>query len=134
MNKTVQEKMHQQHVEWSKAIEAWQVDIEHWKKDLRAALQELETIREAMQDSLTALDNHSDSVWEHQQRLKAHEAVVCEEAKSASNQTDKSWAVTHDAESSRHERLDDAHQRIKHHQHGVVAEVKRLLGRMMEAI
>jgi hypothetical protein len=134
MSKTVHQKMHQQHVEWDKAAETWQGDISHWKKGLEAALLDLDAIREAMQDSLIALGHHADSVWEHQQRLKAHEAVVCEEAKAASNQTDKAWAETHDAESSRHQRLGDAHERIKRHQHGVVAEVKRLLGKMMEAI
>ena len=134
MSKPVHQKMHQQHVEWSKATDTWQTDIDHWKTGLQKALGDLDAIREAMQDSLTALQHHADSVWEHQQRLKAHEAVVCEEAKAASNQTDKGWAATHDAESSRHERLGDAHERIKHHQHDVVAEVKRLLGKMMEAI
>lgn len=134
MSKTVHQKMHQQHVEWGKAVDAWQVDIQHWKTGLQEALRDLDAIREAMQDSLNALEHHGDSVWEHQQRLKAHEAVLCAEAKAASSQTDRDWATTHDAESSRHERLGDAHQRIKRHQHGVVAEVKRLLAKMMEAV
>lgn len=134
MSKSVHQKMHEQHLEWGKATDTWQVDIDHWKKGLQAALQDLDTIREAVQSSLTALEHHAESVWEHQQRLKAHEAVVCEEAKAASNQTDKDWSATHDAESARHERLRDAHERIKHYEHAVLAEVKRLLGKMMEAV
>ena len=134
MSKTVHQKMHQQHVAWGKAVEAWQVDIGHWKTGLREALRDLDVIREAMQDSLTALEHHADSVWEHQQRLRAHEAVLGAEARAASNQTDRDWAATHEAESSRHERLGDAHERIKHHQHGVVAEVRRLLATLMQAV
>ncbi|MGD2075242.1 MAG: hypothetical protein PVI91_00855 [Gammaproteobacteria bacterium] len=134
MSKTVQQKMHEQHLQWDRDTQTWRSDIEQWKSELQAAVRDLDTIAEAMRDSLLALENHGDTVWEHVQRLKAHELVVDEEAKEGANRTDREWATRHEAESSRHDRLSDAHERIKRHQHGMVAEVKRLLERMMEAV
>ncbi len=134
MSKTIHQKMHEQHLEWDKDLESWRLDLDHWKQELQDAIRDLNTIREAMSDSLTALESHGDTLWEHQQRLKAHDGVVGQEAREGANQTDKEWAATHQAESSRHQRLVDAHARIKRHQHAVVAEVKHLLDKMMEAV
>ena len=134
MSNTVHDKMHEQHLQWGRDAQTWRSDIEQWKRELQDATRDLDTIAEAMRDSLLALDNHGDDVWEHVQRLKAHEPIVDEEAKEGNEVTDEGWAARHEGESSRHARLSDAHERIKRHQHSMVAEVKRLLERMMEAV
>jgi hypothetical protein len=134
MSKTVHQKMHEEHLHWDRDAQTWRSDVEQWKRELEDAVRDLDTIGEAMRDSLLALDNHADAVWDHVQRLKAHEPILDEEVKEGANRTDESWAAAHEAESSRHARLSDAHERIKRHQHGMVAEVKHLLERMMEAV
>ena len=134
MSKTIHQKMHEQHSEWQSDLQTWQADIELWKKELQAAVNDIATIDAALRDSLTALESHADTVWEHQQRIKAHEGVIGQESREGANKTDKAWAATHDAESSRHRQVADAHARIKDHQHAVVTEVRRLMNRIMEAI
>ena len=134
MSKTIHQKMHQQHVQWASDLETWVQDIDLWKKEIQEAISQLSTVNSMLGDALTALENHADTVWEQQQQLKAHEGVISQEAMQASNKTDKDWATMHHSEAMRHERIADAHGRIKQHQHGVVAELNRLMHKLTEAM
>lgn len=128
MSKTVQQKMHAQHRQWQSDSETWRSDIDEWKKELRVALGDLREVEDMLRDSLDALAAHADSVWENEQRRCAHELELREEARSGSEKkTDKAWAKQHREHAARHERLANAHVRIKKYQHNVVAEVRRLL-------
>jgi len=134
MSKSIHEQAHEEHARWQSDLETWVADIDQWKNQLKAAIGDLGTIGDSMDDALSALESHADSIWQHQQRTRAHEGVVSQEAREGSGETDPAWAATHAEESSLHGRLGDAHERIKHHQHAVVAEVKRLLGKALEAM
>ena len=128
MSKTIQQKMHEQHRRWQSDSDAWRSDIDEWNKELRVALGGLREVEDMLRDSLDALAVHADSVWEGEQRRHAHELALREEVKSgAEKKTDKAWARIHQAYAARHERISDAHARIKKYQHKVVAEVMRLL-------
>jgi len=128
MSKTIQQKMHKQHRQWQSDSETWRADIDEWNKELRVALGDLREVEDMLRDSLDALAVHADSVWESEQRRGAHELALREEAMSgAEKKTDKAWAKAHREHTARHERLADAHARIKKYQHKVVAEVTRLL-------
>ncbi|MBI3777750.1 MAG: hypothetical protein HY274_02365 [Gammaproteobacteria bacterium] len=92
------------------------------------ALGDLREVEDMLRDSLDALAAHADSVWESEQRRCAHELALREEAKAgAEKKTDKAWAKSHREHAVRHERMADAHARIKQYHHKVVAEVMRLL-------
>jgi len=128
MSKTIQQKMHAQHRQWQSDSDTWRSDIDEWKKELRTALADLREVEDMLRDSLDALALHADSVWENEQRRCAHELDLREEAKSGvEKKTDKGWAKIHRAHAARHERLADAHARIKKQQHKVVAAVMRLV-------
>ena len=128
MSKTIQQKMHEQHRRWQSDCDAWRSDIDEWNKELRVALGGLREVEDMLRDSLDALGVHADSMWESEQRRHAHELALREEVKSgAEKKTDKAWARIHQAYAARHERISDAHARIKKYQHKVVAEVMRLL-------
>ena len=128
MSKTIQQKMHEQHRRWQSDSETWRADVDEWNKELRAALGDLREVEDMLRDSLDALAFHADSVWESEQRHGAHELALREEAMSgAEKKTDKAWAKAHREHAARHERLADAHARIKKYQHQVVAGVMRLL-------
>ena len=128
MSKTIQQKMHAQHRQWQSDSETWRGDIDEWNKELRVALGDLREVEDMLRDALEALAVHADGVWESEQRRCAHELALREEAMSgAGKKTDKAWAKAHREHAARHERLADAHARIKKYQHQVVAEVMRLL-------
>ena len=128
MSKTIQQKMHAQHRQWQSDSETWRSDIDEWKKELRVALGDLREVEDMLRDSLDALAAHADSVWESEQRRCSHELELREEFISGTaKKTDKAWGKTHREHAARHERLADAHARIKKYQHQVVAEVMRLL-------
>ena len=128
MSKTIQQKMHEQHRRWQSDSETWRSDIDEWNKELRMALADLREVEDMLRDSLDALAVHADSVWESEQRRHAHELELREEMKTgAEKKTDKAWAQLHREHAAQHQRLSDAHARIKKYQHKVVAEVRRLL-------
>jgi len=128
MSKTSQQKMHEQHRRWQSDSDTWRSDIDEWNKELRAALGDLREVEDMLRDALDALAVHADSVWENEQRRCAHELELQEEVKSGvEKKTDKTWAKSHRKHAARHERLADAHARIKTYQHNVVAGVMRLL-------
>jgi len=128
MSKTIQQKMHAQHRQWQSDSETWRSDIDEWNKELRVALGDLREVEDMLRDSLDALAVHADSVWESEQRRGAHELALREEIQTGvKRKTDKAWAKVHRQHAARHERLVDAHARIRKYQHKVVAEVMRLL-------
>jgi hypothetical protein len=128
MSKTIQQKMHKQHRQWQSDSDTWRSDIDEWNKELRTALGDLREVEDMLRDSLDSLAVHADNVWESEQRRCAHELALREEAKTGvEKKTDKAWARTHREHAAWHERLADAHARIKQHQHKVVAGVRRLL-------
>ncbi|HEC17363.1 MAG TPA: hypothetical protein ENI99_12445 [Sedimenticola sp.] len=134
MSKSIQQKMHEQHVVWQRDHEAWLADIDQWKKQLQGILANLSEVEIALRDALDAIEAHADAVWDNQQRLRAHELAISEEARLGANKTDKEWAAAHSKQASRHERLAEAHERIKKHHHSVIAAAERLLNKISKPL
>jgi hypothetical protein len=135
MSKSIQERFHRQHRQWQDDHAAWRSDIDAWRKELAAALAALAEVEDMLRDSSEALALHADTVWEGEQRLRAHELELWQEARTgAPHKTDRQWAAVHHREAARHERLADAHARIKRHQHRVVAGAMKLLARARAAM
>lgn len=88
-----------------------------------------------LRDSIEALEAHADTVWESAQRARAHETVLSQEVTTGNpRKTDKRWAAVHHRQTVRHERLADAHGRIRGYHRTVVAEVMKLLKRARAAM
>ncbi len=134
MSNSIQQKMHQQHVKWQSDNETWLADIDEWRKELNTALTELSEVETVMRDSLDALESHASTIWENQQRNQAHELVISEELRSGENSTNKDWETTHLEQAAKHERVADAHERIKHYHHTTVAECAKLIKKVRSAL
>jgi hypothetical protein len=127
MSKTIQQKMHEQHSRWQSDSDTWRADVDEWNTELRTALRDLREVEDVLRDALDALAVHADSLWEAEQQRCAHELALRAEAVSgAKKKTDKAWAKSHHEHAARHERLADAHARIRKYQHKVIVEVMRL--------
>ncbi len=123
MSTSIQEKFHRQHRQWQGDHATWRADIDAWRGELRAARAALAEVEDMLRDSLEGLETHADAVWEGAQRVRAHELVLRQEAMTGDHR-----------QAARHERLADAHARIKRHHHTVVAEVMKLLTRARAAM
>jgi hypothetical protein len=134
MSKPIQQKQHEQHRAWQRDHEAWRADVGRWRKELQAAQAELAEVRIMLQDSLDALETHADAVWENEQRIRAHELVLGAEVREGKRKTDKAWAAIHSRHALAHERLNEAHTRIKQHHRTVIAEIARLVNRARRAM
>lgn len=135
MSKSLQEKLHRQHCQWQDDHVAWRADIDAWRSELRAAQAALEEVENTLRDSLDALEVHADAVWESEQRARAHELALCQEAMTGNpRKTDKQWAAVHHKQTAQHERLTDAHARVRRHHSTMVAQVMKLLKRARAAM
>ena len=135
MSKSLQEKLHRQHRQWQDDHVAWRADLDAWRGELRAAQAALEEVQNTLRDSLDALEVHADTVWESEQRARAHELALCQEAMTGQpRKTDKQWAAVHHKQAAGHERLADAHARVRRHHLMVVAQVMKLLKRSRAAM
>ena len=135
MSTSIQARLHRQHRRWLSDHAAWRADIEAWRGGLRTTLAELAEVEDVLRGSLEALDIHGDLVWEGEQRIRAHELALHEEATTGGpRKTDKQRAAAHHRQAAQHERLADAHVRIRRHQQSVVAGVMRLLKRARAAM
>jgi len=135
MSKSIQEKLHHQHRAWQDDQVAWRMDIDAWRGELRTAQAALAEAQDVLRGSLEALEIHADAVWESEQRARAHELTLCQETMSGQpRKTDKQWAAAHRKQAALHERLADAHARIKRHHHAMAAEVMKLLKRVRAAV
>jgi hypothetical protein len=135
MSKSIQEKLHRQHRQWHDDHVTWRMDIDAWRGELRTAQAALVEAQDVLRETLNALEVHADAVWDGEQRARAHELTLCQEALGGKpRKTDKQWAATHHKQAALHERLADAHLRIRRHQRTVVAEAMKLLKRARAAM
>lgn len=135
MSTSIQEKFHRQHRQWQGDHVSWRVDIDAWRGELRAAQATLAEVEDMLRDSLEALEAHADAVWESTQRARAHELALRQEAMTGEpHKSDRQWVAVHHRQAARHERLADAHARLKRHHHAVVAGVMKLLKRARAAM
>ena len=133
MSKTIQHKLHQQHVTWQRNYEAWLGDTEEWKKELNSALVQMSEIETALRDSLDALASHENTIRENQQRIQDHEVVISKEVMAGESKTDEEWGNEHGHNAAQHDRVAETHVRIKNHHHAVIAEFSRLIKKYREA-
>ena len=134
MAKTLHQRMHEQHTKWQIEHDAWMADIDRWKRDLQQALSDLKEVEEMLYDSLDALEFHARRLWENQQRVRAHEAILAEEARHDARKTDKEREAIHAEHAAQHERTMHAHERIRKHHNDVVAQIVRLLAQAGKAM
>lgn len=135
MSTSIQEKLHRQHRQWLSDHAAWRADIETWRAELRAALAEVAEVEDTLRGSLEALEIHGDTIWEGEQRIRAHEGTLYQETRTgAPRKTDQPRAAAHHRQAAQHERLTDAHARIRRHHQTVVAGVMKLLKKARAAM
>ena len=135
MSKSIQEKYHRQHRQWMDDDVAWRIDIDAWRRELRTAQAALAEVQDMLRDSLEALEVHADTVWESEQRVRAHERALHQEALTGKpRKTDKQWTASHHKQAALHEHLADAHARIGRHHRLLVAEAMKLLKRSRAAM
>lgn len=135
MSTSIQEKLHRQHRQWQDDHVTWRMDIDAWRGELRTAQAALAEAQDVLRESLEALEVHADAVWESEQRARAHELTLCQEAMSGKpRKTDKQWGAAHRKQAALHERLADAHARIGRQRRTVVAEAMKLLKRARAAM
>jgi hypothetical protein len=135
MSKSLQERLHRQHRQWQDDHVAWRADIAAWRSELRAALAALVELESTLRSSLDALEIHADAVWESEQRARAHELTLCQEAMTGTaRKTDKQWAALHHKQAATHERLADEHKRVRRYQNAMVAGMMKLLRRARSAM
>jgi len=103
----------------------WRDDIAIWKQGHQNALDELKRIEKRLIEQADALESHINQLDSHEANTLQHEHAVVAECRDQTKPTPHSLA-DHAKETTEHQHLRDAHERIKKHHHTVMAHIATL--------
>ena len=126
--------MHRDHQLWLSENNAWRVDICNWQEEQRHAETQLAEVEEALQEHKIVLQTHAAAIRARQEQLAGHEHALAACERGQIGPELATLTNSHDEEAAKHSQQREAHERIKRHHHGVIAQVNMLhkvLGKSM---
>jgi len=127
------ESMHHDHRQWESDVAMWRDDIGIWERGHQNALKELNRIAERLTEHNASLESHVDQLDSHEANTLQHEHTVSAECRDHTEPSPHSMS-DHAKEAAQHQRLRDAHERMKKHHHTVMAHISMLKATLDSAI
>jgi chromosome segregation ATPase len=127
--------MHSDHRHWGCEIANWCDDVGVWRHEIEKALADLAGLERILRAHVGALRDHAEQIRSHEQDLTEHEEALARyEQGGPGEERLIGLALHHNAEAAHHDRQREAHERIKKHQHTVLARWSLLLRALSEAM
>ncbi len=127
--------MHSDHRHWGCEIAAWRDDVGLWQHEIDKALSDLAGLERTLRGHAEALRGHAEQIRSHEEELREHEEALARyEHGGPGEEKLIGMALYHNAEAALHDRQREAHERIKKHQHTVLARWSLLLRALGEAM
>lgn len=124
--------MHQDHKVWRTENALWVDDLRMWDKEIDELTKQMEHIKQAVDNHVDAYHKHQEQILTQGNRLDQHEQEMAflEEG----SQTDNALIPDHSKENELHDKLRQAHERVKKYHHQVVVVVKGLTKALDQAL
>jgi chromosome segregation ATPase len=126
--------MHAEHRNWSTEHAMWRDEIQLWREELQKARSELSSLEAILRDHEQALDAHLETISEHEAAEHEHEQALAAYRSESADEKLVRMAPIHESEAKRHRQQRDAHERVKKHQHTLMARWSLLLKALREAM
>jgi hypothetical protein len=130
---TLTRDLHAEHRDWETDISLWKDELETWLKELSRASGNLRRAERALESHAQALDRHTLDLLTEEQAVRRHERAMAQEAGGG-----REGLVLppgdHTAESERHHKMRDAHERLKKYHHAILARLSVLLKVIAEPV
>lgn len=127
MNGTVHRTMHGDHCQWEREISQWRDDLRVWQQEIAGALDQLDTLKEALVKQAHALRTHASSLRLEEQDFGQHEHAIARYEKGGDGEELFGMAARHVVEGMHHEDHQRAHEAMKQQHRHVMARWNGLL-------
>jgi hypothetical protein len=134
MSGNVHAAMHAEHKQWANEAALWRDDVGVWLEEIRSALADLGRLEAILRQHEKALKSHAAAVRLHEQGQKRHEHLLAEHERGGTEEQLVALSKAHLQEAARQAEQRGAHERVKKHQHTVMARWALLLRALGEAM
>ncbi len=118
--------MQADHQAWLAAHSEWQKDIDRWQAEHASAMKRLAEIQKAIQEHGECLADHSNAFRKLEESIGAHEREIAKQLSGSNTQAQDVVANHHQEQKGKFNQQKDAHERIKLHHEGVMAQLSAL--------
>jgi small-conductance mechanosensitive channel len=129
--------MHVEHRHWASDQALWRDSQAIWEKEIDAAFVALRQAQTALEEHRQALGEHTKAIKAEERAAADHEHALAEFERSGvrgSGEELLRMSKLHKQRAERHVRLRDVNERLKQHQHRVMAQVGLLLHALGSAV
>jgi hypothetical protein len=125
--------MHQDHQQWLSDNNMWRCDLAAWQQELRDGLAAIKEVMAALESHEAALQSHGAAVRLRELDMRTHEHALAEYERGQSGAELITLMHSHQKEADKHLQQAAAHERMKKHQHQVMARIHALKKGLAEA-
>lgn len=121
------QEMHQDHRNWQSESAFWRDQIREWQQQTSKAMDDLTTIRSALEKHERSLERHAAAVLIYDQNCAEHEHQLATLAPAAPYVAAECSGGSHAAEAGHHAHVRDRHEILKQQHHALMARWALLL-------
>lgn len=119
--------MHHEHQAWEAENSLWRDDIRAWQHELAQVLASLKDVEGLLNSHGEALRTHAAAIRLWEMESATHEHALVDFEKGASGEELLPMAKKHQTETTKQTQHRDAHERIKHYHHALIARANQLI-------
>jgi hypothetical protein len=120
------ETMQADHRAWLEAHGQWREDIERWQAEHETAVVRLTKLLQIVREHGECLEEHARALDKIDEAIRAHDREIADQEAGTSKVPPDAVATQHQEQEGVFERQKDAHERIKKHHEGVMAQLQAL--------
>jgi chromosome segregation ATPase len=120
------ESMKADHQTWLAAHAQWREDIERWQAEHKSAVARLAEMQKTVQEHGECLEEHAKAFRKIEEAIASHEREITKQFSGSNERPHDVVANRHQEQEGVFSRQQDAHERIKKHHEGVMAQLNAL--------
>ena len=124
--------LHTDHKHWSSQETLWEDEARIWLKEIDATLADSKKLETILSEHRKAMESHHEKLCALRQGRAAHEHALADYEQGGQGETLIAMAAAHEQEAEQHDRLYRAHERVKRHQHTLLAYWRLLFKALSE--
>jgi predicted nucleic acid-binding Zn-ribbon protein len=118
--------MQADHQTWRAARAQWLQDIDRWQAEHKSAVARLAEMQKTVHEHGESLEEHAKALRKIEEAIAAHEREITKQFSGSNEQPHDVFANRHQDQEGVFSRQQDAHNRIKQHHEGVMAQLNAL--------
>ena len=118
--------MHTDHQQWTIEEALWEDEARVWLKEMDTAQAELQKLGEVLGEQRASLEAHAEAIRSLRAKRASHESALADYERGGRGERLIAMATKHEHEAEKHLHQRHAHERVKQHQHTLMAHWRLL--------